>query len=349
MSTTTYRPTAPIVVGVDSRPGMRHVLEWAAREAVLRGAPLTLVHAVGRDLDLDAIRPGEDVGAAISRATLDAGRVLDEATAVVQSVAPSVTVERQVSLDSSGAALRHSVPAPALVVVGSRSHEREHSTLDDLEPSLGHELRCPVIAVAGPRDASGVLALADGTVWSVPALTAAFEEADLRGTDLTVALVLADPFASAPAQDLRLMDETARIEAAAGPSSLGFQRTLLVQQVQSLRERFPAVVVRLVTADDEVDRLLDGTSDTAAYVVADSAHVRRIHQLTDHAVTMIVPSDRPDDEPEIPDLQPEIRQVPERVEDLESWWDRPTVDEPQYPALVRVRVRRHHLRRRLEP
>lgn len=349
MSTTST--SQPIVVGVDGSPSTAQVLAWATREAALRDAPLLLVHAAGNALSTHAQPAGVDLASSISGAVTAGRRIVTEAADYVRGVDPRVRVDTHVSLDASDSALERSHPHPALIVIGVRSHARRHATADGLESHLGRGLECPVVEVGDAAESHEMLVLADGTAWSVPVLRAAFEEAAARDLSITVAFVLADPYPDSPTRDLHLMDETARIEAASGPSQLGLQRTLLGVQVQVLHDRFPAVRHQLVDLDDEVDALLAAAPGLTGYVVADSAHLNRLHELAGSTdgrrwITVLVANDRPATEPQVLDVEPEVRHRPERELDLEAWWDAPTVDEPRVP--VRVRVRRQ-LRRHLEP
>lgn len=345
----TTTPARPIIVGVGDAGAARPVLAWATREAALRGTSLVLVHAAGSELALEAPRTGADLAPALDDALVRAQGVLAEAASIAHALDPGVAVETRLSLDASESALRRPSERPSLVVVGARTGSRSPSTLDALEPRVGHGLDCPLIEVGRAGAATELVVLADGTAWSVPVLTAAFEEAQLRGLSVTVAHVLEDPFPEDPAQDLPLIDQTARIEAAAGPSDLGFRRTLLDVQVRVMRDRFPTVPVRLVDLDEEVDRLLAAAASTTTYLITDSAHLRRLHDVSgpsggDRWITVVVPSSRPQHRPEVRDPGPVVPATHGTEPDLEAWWDAPTVDEPRAP--VRVRVRRHlrHLR-----
>ena len=345
----TTSPARPIVVGVGDAAASRPVLAWATREAALRGTSLLLVHAAGNDLDLGAPRAGADLAPSLDDALARAERVLAEAASIVHLIDPEVVVDTRLSLDASAGALRSPAERPSLVVVGTRTGARSPSTLDFLEPRVGQGLDCPLIEVGRAGSATELIVLADGTAWSVPVLTAAFEEAELRGLSVTVAHVLEDPFVDDPAQDLPLMDQAARIEAAAGPSDLGLRRTLLAVQVRVMRHRFPAVPVRLVDLDDEVERLLATAAGTTTYLITDSAHLRRLHAISDHPdgdrwITVVVPSSRPEHRPEITEPGTVVPEPARTGPDLEAWWDAPTADEPRVPA--RVRVRRQHIRHR---
>ena len=317
-----------IIVGIDGRPESAHVLDWAIREAAVRHASLVLVHAVGNAIADHPDRVGEDLGTVIGQATAGGQRLLAVAAARVRMLNPTVAVDECVSLEASVTALRLADPRATMVVVGSRSGHQVPSTLDGLETRLGTDLGCPVVEVTAASTSGGILAVADGTVWSLPILTAAFTEAALRRVPLTVVHVPDDE-----------ADDGLR----------GFLSSMLVRQVHDLLACFPTVELDLVTDQPTVLTVLAAAPRTMSCVVTDSD---RLDAVPSVPVRLLVPSERPHAAPDEPvAATPGFDRAFERefqtgfADDLESCWQLPAVEPPVQPQLVRVRVRRNPLRR----
>ncbi|WP_306334095.1 universal stress protein [Streptomyces sp. KL118A] len=101
----------PVMVGVDESSESHAAAEWAAREALLRGLPLRLVHVTKRN-------PG---GAAAGEARrFRIRRVLDGAEAVARTVAPTVSRTSQLLEGPVGNVLLHAAEEAELLVLGSR-------------------------------------------------------------------------------------------------------------------------------------------------------------------------------------------------------------------------------------
>ncbi|MDI3314081.1 MAG: universal stress protein [Mycobacterium sp.] len=144
------RSTHPgVVVGVDGSASARNAVRWAAREAVMRHVPLTLVHALAATA-VSSSRSGWQPAAPIpaelwprqedeARKTIaDAARVVEDS--VDQAVTPQTDTE-----------LVYSPPVPALVdlskeaqliVVGCRGKSALHRTLlGSVSTGLVHHAR----------------------------------------------------------------------------------------------------------------------------------------------------------------------------------------------------------------
>ena len=177
-----------IVVGVDESPESGWAVFWAAREARLRGATLTLVH----------VRPSvsEDRAAGVDAGS-EAERLLSVRAAEASELEPGITItprlyeSRSISeqlIELSGAA--------DLVVVGVASARRraDHGVLGPVEDRVVVHAHCPVVTVNGPGPIVGqdydkiVLGWTEGTTGR-RALEAAADEAALRGSLLDVVSV----------------------------------------------------------------------------------------------------------------------------------------------------------------
>lgn len=136
----------PVVVGVDDSPGSVAALRFALREAVLRAAPLRVVHAwtvpaLGEaagmvPLLLDDLRREE-------QAVLD--RAIEQAT---EGADPGVELQRVLVEDPPGRALVEASRDAQLVVVGSRGRGGFAGLLlGSVSQQVAHHAPCPVVIV----------------------------------------------------------------------------------------------------------------------------------------------------------------------------------------------------------
>ena len=179
----------PIVAATDGSEESLRAVDWAAREAVLRGAPLRIVsaatllprmtedhHVSGYETVTDAITEHRDAGlaAATERAAKAAPGLLIDADHLEGAPAQAVT-------DAGAGAL--------MLVVGSRgSGAFAALILGSVSRYAATHASCPVVVVreettAARRQIGIGIARAEG---SAAALTFAFEEAALRKASLVV-------------------------------------------------------------------------------------------------------------------------------------------------------------------
>jgi nucleotide-binding universal stress UspA family protein len=137
-----------IVVGIEGTPAARAALEWAFREALIRGCPVVVVHAwgptAGRDLapDQEAMRASATM---LVAAVAEAGRAVGGRPEVIErnrrGVAAKVLVEESVGAD--------------LLVVG-RGHRA--GVVDVVGQSVSAECvrhaACPVVVIPAPASIS---------------------------------------------------------------------------------------------------------------------------------------------------------------------------------------------------
>jgi nucleotide-binding universal stress UspA family protein len=258
-----------IVVGVDGSAPADAALRWAAHDAVLRGAQLTIVHAaqslmgtwlaapVPRDLVEWQQRNAREILRRAERLAIDtAGDALHMVT-TESSRAPVATLVKM-SRDAE------------LVVVGSQGAGRiAEALLGSVCMGVLHHSKCPVAVIHGSEpDASGdvaaqdrtapVLLGMDGSKDSELAAALAFDEAGRRGVGLMALHAWWSPgsfeFAGSD------WDETLRPRVEAE----------FDQHFSRWRERYPTVEARCVVVRDQPAREIVERSRDAQLVVVGS-------------------------------------------------------------------------------
>ncbi|MGV9665222.1 universal stress protein [Nocardia niigatensis] len=178
----------PVIVGIDGSRAAVRAAEWAAEEAAARRSPLRLV-AVVPAIDKPAFRPG-------GSRYREAAHALEAARDAVLARHPStgedpLDIAVEVRRGQADHVLRDASGAAALLVLGSTGIGFfSHMVLGSTALTVARESRCPV-ALVRPADArrSGVLVVVTDWHSAKPALRAAFQAAQDRGTDVTVARV----------------------------------------------------------------------------------------------------------------------------------------------------------------
>lgn len=138
-----------IVVGVDGSTGSAHALEWAAREARLRGTTLTIV---------SAWYPPAIMYAGSAWAGMQPDFVADLAEVAKQALdkicdthseqLAGLVVERRVVEDAPANALLEAARDAELLVVGTRGHGGFAGLLlGSVSHQCAHHARCPVVIV----------------------------------------------------------------------------------------------------------------------------------------------------------------------------------------------------------
>ena len=146
-----------IVVGVDGSPTSLSALQWAAREACVRGATLEVVHAtcLRHDaMELDSL--------AWLKARESA--ILDKAVAKASALAPGLVVVGRAG-DPPAAELLVDVSKDAdLLVVGSRGFGPfKDFALGSVSQDCARHAQCPLVII-GPRTVHGAM-VADDAEW----------------------------------------------------------------------------------------------------------------------------------------------------------------------------------------
>jgi nucleotide-binding universal stress UspA family protein len=139
--------SAHVVVGYDGSDHAKAAVEWGATEAVRRGVPLRLVHALGMPLIVSAyggptrFEPTDEIRG-------HATKVLAAAAERARGIQPSVVVETVTTLeDAPLALLRQSHPGD-LIVVGTRGLGSVASmVVGSVSVRVATQASCPVVVV----------------------------------------------------------------------------------------------------------------------------------------------------------------------------------------------------------
>lgn len=255
-----------VVVGADGSASSQVAVRWAAREAAMRHAPLTVVHIA------------DSVSATASTVAWPAGRIPDEVLEIQENDARNVVADAKRAAESAATGDRPEIdsellfgrPVPALVglsknaqmlVVGRRGRTGRHSRLlGSVSAGLIHHAHCPVAVISdevsslSPSSARlPVLVGVDGSQASESATAIAFDEASWRGVDLVALRVLWDADVSLFGMEWSDLQRVA-------------EKTL-AESLAAWRCRYPEVNVHvMVEFEDPARRLLE-QSQTAQLVV----------------------------------------------------------------------------------
>ncbi|MBU3686209.1 MAG: universal stress protein [Mycobacterium sp.] len=254
-----------VVVGVDGSPASKVAVDWAARNAVLHGAPLTLVHV----LTPPAVMAFPDVPMppGYLEWQQEQGRGLLDAAEQTAREAAGQTALDITSEMVSGPSVPSLVDASKdarLIVVGCRGHGAlARGILGSVSNGLVHHAHCPVVIIHDedplmphPSKAPVVVGV-DGSPASERAVGLAFEEASLRGVDLVAVHAWSDAgvfeFPGADWSTQQAMGEETLSERLAG-----------------WQERYPDVLVRRIVVADKPARQLLEQAESAQLLVVGS-------------------------------------------------------------------------------
>ena len=280
----------PIVVAVDGSDESLRAAEWAAREAARHAAPLRIVSAPGL---LPRMRDYQAPVATVANALRGiAARALADAVDRVNEVTAGLIVDTDLIDGPPAVAVRDSGAGALLLVVGARGAGGFAAlVLGSVSRYAASHAPCPVAVVhqeTGAVHREIVVGVRDPDAADA-ALEFAFEEAALRGANLTILHATSRfPFASAAAQEEKV------VAAATGRH--------LEEVLDKWRHKFPGVTVAKDVARGHPAHLLASLSARADMVVIGrhdtdgtpgSSAVR--HSLLGHArgPVVIVPSISP--------------------------------------------------------
>jgi len=251
-----------IVVGVDGSHTSRAATDWAARDAALRGVPLTVVHV----LPSAEIGPWVDIPISedyLAERDRRAEQVVSDALHVAAEAVSDtriIGVEHRIVSGPDVSALVDISKDAEMIVVGCRGLGGvERLLLGSVSSGLVHHSHCPVAIIHGEdpvskkADAPVVVGI-DGSAASERATAIAFDEASRRGVELVAVhtwMNHADFYV-----DLAWDGVTAQAEEE------------LAERLAGWSERYPDVVVRrVVDQDNPALRLLKESTGAQLLVV----------------------------------------------------------------------------------
>ncbi len=256
-----------VLVGVDGSPSSNSAVDWAARDAALRGIPLVLAHVTPEPraaLGVEIIRSPEVWRSLEQRRK----RVLAESRAIAeQATAESgpIQIDEFKVSDSVVPALVGLSKDADIAVVGCRGMGMiARRLLGSVSRGLVHHAHCPVAIIHDERRGSPddvarlpVVVGIDGSPASEAATAVAFDEASRRGVDLVAVHAWNDTMS---VELPGLTWEEVHREA----------REALGERLAGWQERYPDVSVRRVVVPDRPAQQLIKQSEDAQLVVVGS-------------------------------------------------------------------------------
>lgn len=258
-------PSMGIVVGVDESPAAKAAVQWAALDAELRKATLTLIHAISPEI---ATWPRVWLPAGLARWQQDRGRrLLNDAFKIVETVSRHggpAEVHTQVLSSAAIPTLVDVSKDAELVVMGHSGANRPAGRLmGSVSSGLLRHAHCPVAIVheeypstPHPIEAP-VLVGIDGSAASELATAIAFDEASRRNVGLHALHAWAD-------------SDTSQWPGIDWPATESMAEEVLAERLAGWQERYPDVRVDRIVVRDKPARQLVERSDGAQLVVVGS-------------------------------------------------------------------------------
>lgn len=253
-----------ILVGVDGSPASKVAVEWAAKEASMRGLPLSLVHVIPSSLPRtwpDVPNPPE----LHHWYELNGEEILALARQVAEAATGSnIKVSSEIISGSPTATFIDLSKEAELVVVGCLGLGAiARRLLGSVSAALVHHAHCPVAVIHDDEPLMPTAAMApvvvgiDGSPASEVATAIAFDEAARRGVELVAVHAWSDNSAyELPGLEWSTLE--AQAEEALAARLAGWQ------------ERYPDVTVRRVVVLDRPAHQLLKQSDSAQLTVVGS-------------------------------------------------------------------------------
>ena len=259
------RARRPVVVGVDGSGSAYRAVEWAAAEAVRRGAELRLVRAFSWTTSERPIRDGGRVAQYRDELLKIARGQVARAARIAADVRPEVETTTQVAIGAPIEVLGSEARRAQLLVLGDRGlGGLAGLLLGSVAVGLAAHAACPVVIVRGDRAGSGneespvVVGIDDSSI-SDAALAFAFDAAAARGVGLVVVhawspTAIDDALAPVMDWDAATAEEDA----------------LLAERLAGWEQKHPEVAVRRTVVRNGAVRSLVAASREAQLVVVGS-------------------------------------------------------------------------------
>ncbi|QKW35550.1 universal stress protein [Actinomadura sp. NAK00032] len=247
------QPITGVVAGFDGSENGIRALDWAADEARVREAPLTVIHVWNAYQGGPVAVPALDLRA-LAQQTLDGG------VEHVRESAPGLPVRGLLASGPAAATLIEAGRSADLIVLGPRGLGGFAGlVLGSVSAQVVAHAACPVVIARGGRPRTGaghVVVGVDGSPASRAALALGFAEAELHGASVHAVTA----WASAPPEGLPPLVDAAGMRDAA--------RKRLAQLMIPLREPRPGVDVRIsVLTGPPRDVLLEAAAEARLLVV----------------------------------------------------------------------------------
>lgn len=179
---------SPVVVGIDGSDHATDAVRWAAAEAALHHAPLTIAHVMAGDIVYDGMLP--PTPAMLDDMRRD-GEAMLRAAAVIarQAAGGDISIETVQPEGHPVTKLRDTARGARMLVLGRSGHSRLTGTfwLGSTVEQLATHAVGTVVVVRGRTDldaSAPVVVGVDGSPTSEAALGAAFDEASFRRAPL---------------------------------------------------------------------------------------------------------------------------------------------------------------------
>ncbi|OBH50255.1 universal stress protein [Mycobacterium sp. E2479] len=252
-----------IVVAVDGSPASTVAAGWAAREAVMRNIPLTVVHAVSTPA---ATFPPVPYPESLVTSLEDEGqKAIMHATKIAEEAMPAgrtVPIGRKLVFSAPAPALLKMSHSAEMIVMGSSGRGLlARGLLGSVSSTVVRHANCPVAVLRDEElpdpQTAPVLLGTDGSPASELATEIAFDEASRRGVDL----IAFHAWSDAAVVDVFEIDWPAVEDEA---------RRSLAESLAGWQERYPDVTVHRLIAQDRAARHIIDQSQTAQLVVVGS-------------------------------------------------------------------------------